>query len=147
MAHTQLKAEELAGLGFGTQTESINKSNEQQSEGVVYNNPDLLDLVGKFAVADGYHGRRYGMVDSVHGEKLGFISGSEDEWEAQILAPEAVTILSDKAEVKKARESARHYIKSETDSLTWRLQRTSDEQKRAKLKRMLAILEHWVNIV
>lgn len=147
MANKQLTAEELAGLGFGTQTESINKSNEQQSEGAVYNNPDLLDLVGKFAVADGFHGRRYGMIDSVHGERLGFISGSEDEWEAQVLAPEAVTILSDEAEVKKARESAKHYIKSESESLTWRLQRTTDEQKRAKLKRMLGVLSHWVNIV
>lgn len=144
MTHTKLSAEELAMLGFGTQTTIVEDVNGiEHQEGVVYNNPDMLEHVGMF----GKIGSKYGLIDSVHGDKYGFVSSNGDSWESELVSSDNMQFCASKEDESIARKSAKGYISNETESLTRRMAHPRNEQELSKIKRMLNVLKYWASVI
>ena len=140
MATTKLTQEELQMLGFAPANESNNKSFnksfapapkkeiEVSTDGIVvrekHHDAELAANVGGFAKFKNW----YGVIDDTHvistnGYKYyGFVEGSEDRWGSHLAAPDKVTILTDAADIEKAKKSARSYFENEIESITRKIQ-------------------------
>jgi hypothetical protein len=133
---TKLTQEEMQMLGFApaNENESNNKSFapapkkeiEVNTDGIVVRekkyDAELAANVGKFAKYKNW----YGMIDNTHVIKeykhYGFVEGSKDGWGSHLAYPDKIEILSDEAEIAKAKESAQWFFKNEIESLTRKIQ-------------------------
>lgn len=135
---TKLTTEEMQMLGFAPANENGNKSFapapkkeiEVNTDGIVvrekHYDEELAANVGKFAKYKNW----YGVIDNTHVIKTtdaeykhyGFVEGSADGWGSHLATPDKVEILTDEAEIEKARKSAQWFFKNEIDSLTRKIQ-------------------------
>lgn len=135
---TKLTAEEMQMLGFAPANENANKSFapaprrevEVSTEGIVVrekkHDEELAANVGKFAKYKSW----YGVLDDTHiinttseqYKYYGFVEGAKDGWGSHLASPDKVTILTNDADIAKAKESARMYFENEIESLTRKIQ-------------------------
>lgn len=132
-----LTNEELQMLGFAPANENESNNNkpfapaprrevEVSTEGIVvrekHYDEELAANVGKFAKYKGW----YGLIDNTHVIKeykhYGFVEGSKDGWGSHLAYPDKVTILTNEAEITKARKSAQWFFENEIESLTRKIQ-------------------------